>query len=65
MAKALRDYDRLSIVEKRISYLVGARLRNKDKIGQAMRKQDEIRECHPASKGWDSVSMIRKWREAR
>ena len=65
MAKAIGDYDKLSIIEKRIGYLVGARLRNKDKISLAMRKQDEIREGHPAPEGWDSVSVIRKWREAR
>jgi len=65
MAKIIGDYDKLSIVEKRISYLLGARLRDKDKIRIAIEKQDKIRQCHPVLQGWDSVSVIRKWREAR
>lgn len=47
VAKAIGGYDKMSIVEKRIGYLVGARLRNKDGITLALRKQDEIREAHP------------------
>lgn len=65
MDKIIEDYDKLSIVEKRISFLLGARLRDKDKIKIAIEKQDKIRECHPVPRGWDSVSAIRKWREAR
>lgn len=65
MDKIIEDYDKLSIVEKRISYLLGARLREKDKIRIAIEKQDKIRESHPVPQGWDSVSVIRKWREAR
>lgn len=47
VAKAIGGYDKMSIVEKRIGYLVGARLRDKDGITLALRKQDEIREAHP------------------
>jgi hypothetical protein len=65
MDKIIEDYDKVSIVEKRISYLLGARLRDKDKIKIAIEKQDKIREDHPVLQGWDSVSAIRKWREAR
>jgi hypothetical protein len=65
MDKIIEDYDKVSIVEKRISYLLGARLRDKDKIKMAIEKQDKIRENHPVLQGWDSVSAIRKWREAR
>jgi len=65
MDKIIEDYDKVSIVEKRISYLLGARLRDKDKIKMAIEKQDKIREKHPVLQGWDSVSAIRKWREAR
>jgi hypothetical protein len=65
MDKIIEDYDKLSIVEKRISYLLGARLREKDKIRTAIEKQDRIRESHPVPQGWDSVSAIRKWREVR
>jgi len=65
MDKIIEDYDKVNIVEKRISYLLGARLRDKDKIKMAIEKQDKIRENHPVPQGWDSVSTIRKWREAR
>jgi|CryGeyDrversion2_1046600.scaffolds.fasta_scaffold87364_1 hypothetical protein len=65
MDKIIEDYDKLSIVEKRISYLLGARLREKDIIRTAIEKQDRIRESHPVPQGWDSVSAIRKWREVR
>jgi hypothetical protein len=65
MDKMIGRYDKVSIVEKRISYLIGARLRDKDKIKMAIGKQDKIRESHPVPRGWDSVSVIRKWREAR
>ena len=65
MDKIIKDYEKMSIVEKRISYLLGARLRDKDKIKMAIAKQDKMRESHPVSQGWDSVSVIRKWREAR
>lgn len=65
MDKIIEDYDKVSIVEKRISYLLGARLRDKGKIKMAIEKQDKIRENHPVLQGWDSVSAIRKWREAR
>jgi hypothetical protein len=65
MDKVIEDYDKLSIVEKRIGYLLGARLREKDKMRAAIAKQDRIRGSHPVPKGWDSVSAIRKSREAR
>ena len=65
MKKAVRDYDEMSVIERRIGYLVGARLREADEIRMAMEKQDEIREAHPPTEGWDSVSVVRKWREAR
>jgi len=65
MKRTVRDYGELSVIKRRIGYLVGARLREVDKIRMAMEKQDEIREGHPAPEGWDSVSAIRKWREVR
>ena len=65
MTGNVSDHEKISIIEKRVSYLVGARLRNKDRIRVAIQKQDEIREKHPAPKGWDSVSTVRKWRENR
>jgi hypothetical protein len=65
MKKAVKNYNEMSVIERRIGYLVGARLREVDNIKMAMEKQDRIREGHPAPEGWDSVSVIRKWREAR
>ena len=61
----LEKYDNMDVVEKRISYLLGARLRNKDRIKQAIKKQNEIKSRHKAHKNWDSVSQIRKWRETK
>ncbi|MEM4283849.1 MAG: hypothetical protein QXS96_05095 [Candidatus Caldarchaeum sp.] len=65
MARALKEYDKLSLIEKRLWYLVGARLRDKDRISLALKKQDEIRKNHPAHSGWNSAAVIRSWREAR
>jgi hypothetical protein len=65
MEKIIENYDQLSIVEKRISYLLGARLREKGKMKAAIERQNRIRQNHPVPQGWDSVSAIRKWREAR
>ncbi len=59
------DYDHMALIERRISYLSGARLRETDKKRSAMERQDAIRRGHKATAGWDSVSEIRKWREAR
>jgi len=60
-----KDYETTRILERRISYLVGARLRDKDRIKLAMKKQDNIRKHHPASKHWDSITEVRKLRDAR
>jgi hypothetical protein len=60
----LSKYDNFELIEKRISLLIGARLRNKDRIKKAIEKQNEIRNKHKAPPGWESVSQIRKWREA-
>ncbi len=65
MDEIVEDQSKLSVVEKRIKYLLGARLRNRDRIRTAIEQQDKIRESHPVPQGWDSVSAIRKCREAR
>jgi len=65
MKKAVKGYNEMSVIERRISYLVGARLREVDKTRMAIEKQDELRKAHPASEGWNSVSAIRKGREAQ
>ncbi len=65
MNRASSEYDHMTLIERRISYLAGARLRETDKKRSAMERQDAIRRGHQATAGWDSVSEIRKWREAR
>ncbi len=65
MDEIVEDQSKLSVVEKRIKYLLGARLRNRDRIRTAIEQQDKIRGSHPVPQGWDSVSAIRKSREAR
>ena len=61
----LEKYDNIDLMEKRISYLLGARLRNKDRIKQAIKKKNEIKDRHRTAENWNSVSQIRKWRETR
>jgi hypothetical protein len=49
VAKGIGGYDKMNIIEKRIGCLVGARLRDKDRMTLALKKQDEIWEArlHP------------------
>jgi len=61
----IKDYEITRLLERRISYLVGARLRDKDRIKAAIKAQDRIRKLHVASENWDSISEIRKWRDTR
>lgn len=66
MRRAIAEvYDTTSMIEKRIAYLLGARLRDKGRIKAAMEKQEGIRALHPAPEHWDSAVEIRKWRDAR
>jgi len=58
-------FDTMNLIEKRIQYLLGARLRDKTRMLKAIKKQDQIRSTHKAIKEWNSVSVIRKWRENR
>ena len=58
-------YHDLTVMENRVRYLLGSRLKNTDKINAAIEKQDELRNKHTSSSSWDSVSEIRKWRDNR
>ena len=58
-------YDDLTMIERRVLHLVGARLRDVNRIHRAIRKQDEMRIKHTKVRGWKSVEQIRKWRENR
>ena len=59
------NYDKMDLVERRIRYLLGARLRHKSRMKDAADLQDKIRSSHSQSPEWDSVTEIRKWRDRR
>lgn len=50
------------MIEKRLGILVGARLRDRNRIENAISTQDRLRK---KSKGWNGAKEIRKWRESR
>jgi hypothetical protein len=54
--------DTVSTVEKRVGIIIGARLRDKSRIENAISTQDRLRK---KSKGWSGVKEIRKWRDSR
>lgn len=64
-AQNVHQYDDLTIIQKKVLHLVGARLRDLDKIREAIKKQDQMREKHAKVRGWKSVEQIRKWRDLR
>jgi len=57
--------DTLDLLERRAYYLLGSHLREKDRITDAVRLQDTIRKNHHGTEEWDSVTEIRRWRQAR
>ncbi len=54
--------DKLNVMEKRLEVIVGARLRNRTRIENAISTQDRLRK---KSKGWSGAKEIRKWRNSR
>ena len=60
-----KEYEAIEVIKRRISYLLGANLRDKNRIKATIEKQDRIRKLHLASKDWNSVYEIRKWRDTR
>lgn len=54
--------DTVSTVERRFGIIVGARLRDKSRIENAISTQDRLRK---KSKGWRGMKEIRKWRDSR
>jgi hypothetical protein len=54
--------DTLGIIEKRLEILIGARLRDKTRIKNAISVQDKLRR---KSKAWSGTEEIRKWRNLR
>ncbi len=54
--------DTLDLVEKRFEVMVGAKLVDSNKSGEAASVQDKLRK---KSKNWDGAAEIKKWRQAR
>lgn len=54
--------DEMTVIEKRLEVITGARLRDRSKIEKAISIQDRLRE---KSKGWNGAKEIKKWRELR
>jgi len=56
------NMDKITVIEKRLRIIVGARLRDRNRIENAISTQDRLRK---KSKGWNGAKEIRKWRESR
>ena len=56
------NMDKITVIEKRLGIIVGARLRDRNRIENAISTQDRLRK---KSKGWNGAKEIRKWRESR
>jgi hypothetical protein len=54
--------DKINVMEKRLEILVGARLRDRNRIENAISTQDRLRK---KSKGWNGAKEIRRWRDSR
>jgi len=52
----------INVIEKRLEIIVGARLRDKKRIENAISTQDRLRK---KSKDWNGAKEIRKWRDSR
>ena len=56
------DIDDLSLFQRRIEIIIGAKLREEDRIADSIKIQDDIRS---KIKSWNGSKEIRKWREKR
>lgn len=56
------EMDTLDIVENRLEIMVGAKVRDKDRMMHALEVQDRLR---GKSEGWKGADEIRKWRTQR
>lgn len=56
------EMDTLDIVENRLEIMVGARVRDKDRMMHALEVQDRLRGRYS---GWKGADEIRKWRTQR
>lgn len=67
MALAYKEMmDTMELMRKRLQLLVGATIKQRDKIARAIELQDNLYAKHSnISKDWDGTDEIRKWREQR
>jgi hypothetical protein len=56
------EADKINLIEKRLEIIMGARLRDRNRIENAISTQDRLRK---KSKGWNGTKEIRKWRDSR
>ncbi len=56
------EIDTLDTIERRLEIMLGARVRDKDRMMHAIETQDKLRE---KSRGWKGAEEIRKWRNQR
>lgn len=56
------EMSEITVLEKRLEILAGARLRDRARIEEAIATQDRLRK---KSKGWDGSEEIRRWRDQR
>ena len=57
-----RGLEQLSVMAKRVEYLIGGRVRDRKKILAVSHAIDRLRRKVP---GWESVQEIRRWRDHR
>jgi hypothetical protein len=64
--KSTLTYETVELIKKRLGLLVGARLKDKDSMNTASKKIDTLREKYgEIEAGYNSIEVIRKWRERR
>ncbi len=56
------EIDALDTIERRLEIMLGARVRDKDRMMHAIETQDKLRK---KSRGWKGTEEIRKWRNLR
>lgn len=54
--------DKVDVLEKRLEIIVGAKLRDKSRLEDAISTQDRLRK---KSRGWNGATEIRRWRDSR
>lgn len=58
-----KELENLNLMQKRVEFLIGARVQNRKQIHSAVQAIDKLRS--KTSKNWNSVEEIRKWRDKR